>query len=297
VLAAWRAWQAEAAVSIWASGAAYEPYVGRWSRLVAREFLAWLAVPPERRWLDVGCGTGALSETVLREAAPAEVVGCDPSKGFIAYACEQVRDGRVRFDVEDARSLPYEDDRFDAVISGLVLNFVPDSERALADMARVTRPGGTVAAYVWDYAGEMQLLRHFWEAAVALDPTAVELDEGRRFPICRPEALERLFTEARLEDVAVRAVDIPTVFRDFDDYWSPFLAGQGPAPSYAMSLTEERRAALRDRIRASLPTNDDGSIRLIARAWAARGRSPSADQDQLVSPATGPLRCRPVDLR
>jgi hypothetical protein len=118
----------------------------------------------------------------------------------------------------------------------------------------------------------MQLIRHFWDAAAALDPAAVELDEGRRFPICRPEALERLFTEAGMEDIAVRAVDVPTLFRDFDDYWSPFLGGQGPAPGYAMSLSEERRALLRERIRADLPISGDGSIHLSARAWAARGR-------------------------
>ena len=260
-------------MSIWASGAAYEPYVGRWSRLVAREFLAWLAVPTGRRWLDVGCGTGALTEAILQAAAPAEVVGIDPSDGFVAYAREHVRDERARFKVADARSLPFVDGRFDAVASGLVLNFVPDPQQAMVEMARVARPGGTVAAYVWDYAGEMQLMRHFWDAAVALDPDARDLDEGQRFPLCRPEPLERLFRDAGAEDVAVRAIDVPTVFRDFDDYWSPFLGGQGPAPSYAMSLSEERRTALRERIRADLPIAADGSIHLIARAWAARGRA------------------------
>lgn len=260
-------------MSIWASGAAYEPYVGRWSRLVAREFLAWLAVPPERRWVDVGCGTGALSATILAVAQPSTVTGIDASEGYVAYAREQIRDPRAAFRPGDAQALPFEPATFDAAVSGLVLNFLPQPDRGLAEMARVTCPGGSVAAYVWDYAGEMQLMRHFWNAAAALDPAAVELDEGRRFPICRPAALERLFTGAGLEDVAVRAIDVPTVFRDFDDYWSPFLGGQGPAPDYAMALNEERRAALRDRIRATLPTAADGSIRLLARAWAVRGRS------------------------
>jgi SAM-dependent methyltransferase len=266
--------RAEDAMSIWASGAAYEPYVGRWSRLVAREFLAWLDVPSDSRWLDVGCGTGALSETILAVARPLSVTGIDASEGFAAYAREQIRDDRAEFRTGDAQELPFGPASFEAAVSGLVLNFLPRPERGLAEMARVTRPGGIVAVYVWDYAGEMQLMRCFWDAAAALDPAAVELDEGRRFPICRPEALERLFTEAGLEDVAVRAVDVPTLFRDFDDYWSPFLGGQGPAPSYAMSLPEGRRSALRDRIRAGLPRADDGSIHLIARAWAARGRSP-----------------------
>ena len=261
-------------MSIWASGAAYEPYVGRWSRLVAREILAWLAVPPEGRWLDVGCGTGALSATILAAAGPSTVTGIDASEGYAAYAREQIRDSRAELRQGDAQALPFPDGSFDATVSGLVLNFLPEPSRGLAEMARVTRPGGVAAVYVWDYAGQMQLMRHFWDAAAALDPAAAELDEGRRFPICRPEALDRLFAEAGLEDVAVRAVDVPTVFRDFDDYWSPFLGGQGPAPSYAMSLPDERRAELRDRIRVSVPTTDDGSIPLIARAWAARGRSP-----------------------
>ena len=256
---------------VWASGAAYEPYVGRWSRLVAREFLAWLAVPPGSRWLDVGCGTGALTETILAVASPAAVVGIDPSAGFVAYARERVRDQRAGFAVGDAQALPHPDATYDAVVSGLMLNFVPDPTRAAAEMARVARPGGVVAAYVWDYAGEMQLMRHFWDAAAALDPAARDLDEGRRFPLCQPEPLAALFQGAGLADVATRAIDVPTHFRDFDDYWSPFLGGQAPAPAYAMSLSEVRRAALRERIRASLPAEPDGSLRLIARAWAVRG--------------------------
>jgi SAM-dependent methyltransferase len=256
---------------VWASGAAYEPYVGRWSRLVAPEFLSWLAVPPGGRWLDVGCGTGALSATILEHAAPREVVGIDPSPGYVAYAREHVPDARTRFEVGDAQALPYEEGWFDAVVSGLVLNFVPDPKRALAEMTRVTHSGGTVAAYVWDYAGEMQLMRHFWDAAVALDPAACQLDEGRRFPLCQPEPLRRLFAAAGLGEVDIRAIDVPTVFRDFEDYWSPFLGGQAPAPGYAMSLDEQRRTALRERIRAGLPMQANGSIHLVARAWAVRG--------------------------
>ncbi len=258
-------------MTIWASGSPYEAYVGRWSRLVAREFLPWLAAPSRGRWLDAGCGTGVLSEAILREADPAEVVGCDPSDGFIAYAREHIGDERATFEVANAQALPFEDARFDAIVSGLVLNFLQAPERGLEEMVRVARPSGTVAAYVWDYADQMQLIRRFWDAAAALDPTARDLDEGRRFPVCRPERLERLFRDAGLEDVAVRSIEVPTVFRDFDDYWAPFLGAQGPAPSYAMSLGEQQRVALREQIRAGLPAADDGSIRLIARAWAARG--------------------------
>ena len=256
---------------VWASGAAYEPYVGRWSRLVARAFVAWIGVPPGARWLDVGCGTGALAEVILEVAAPCEVVGVDPSEGFVAHAGTQVTDPRARFDVGDALALPSAAGAFDAAVSGLVLNFVPDPARAAAEMARVTRPGGAVAAYVWDYAGRMQLMRHFWDVAGELDPAARELDEGRRFPLCQPGPLAELFRNAGLDAVEVRPIDVPTRFRDFDDYWSPFLGGQGPAPGYAMSLGEERRATLRERLRARLPLAPDGSIPLIARAWAVRG--------------------------
>lgn len=259
---------------VWASGAAYEPYVGRWSRLVAREFLAWLGVPPGSRWLDVGCGTGALTETILAAASPHAVRGVDPSEGYVAFACDQVRDPRASFTVGNAQQLPCETGAYDAVVSGLVLNFVPQPELAVAEMARAARPGGAVAAYVWDYAGQMQLMRHFWDAAVALDLGALDLDEGRRFPLCKPDPLRQLFAGAGLDRIEVGAIDVPTHFRDFDDYWSPFLGGQAPAPGYCMALSEERRAALRNRIRSSLPVAPDGSIRLMARAWAVRGRVP-----------------------
>jgi SAM-dependent methyltransferase len=173
--------------------------------------------------------------------------------------------------VGDAQSLDFDAGSFDAVVSGLVLNFVAEPGRAVLEMARVTRPGGTTAAYVWDYAGEMQLMRRFWDAAVELDPGAEELDEGRRFDLARPAPLERHFRDAGLGDVGVEAIDVATVFRGFDDYWQPFLGGQGPAGAYALSLAPDRRDALAERLRAGLPQERDGSIRLVARAWAVRG--------------------------
>jgi len=255
----------------WSSADAYEPYVGRWSRLVARDFLGWLSAPDDLRWLDVGCGTGALTETIVSRCSPDAVVGVDPSEEYLAYARARVTDPRVSFRAGDAQALPVKDGEHDAVVSGLVLNFVPDQARAVSEMKRALSAGGTAAAYVWDYAGEMQLMRRFWDAAVALDPGALELDEGRRFPLARPAPLVELFEGAGLQDVRVLAIDVPTVFKDFDDYWSPFLGGQAPAPGYCMSLSEERRAALRERVRSTLPIQADGSIRLIARAWAVRG--------------------------
>jgi SAM-dependent methyltransferase len=255
----------------WAVGNAYEPYVGRWSRPVARQFVAWLAAADGAVWLDVGCGTGALSQTVLGMADPAAVVGIDPSVGYLAYARERLGDRRVRLVVADGRRLPLADTQFDMAVSGLVLNFVPDPAQAVREMARVTRAGGRVAAYVWDYAGRMQLIRYFWDAAAASDPAVVGLDEGRRFELCQPEPLAGLFQAAGLVEVEVRPIEVPTRFRDFDDYWLPFLGGQGPAPGYVMSLDEAQRTVLREELRARLPVASDGSILLVARAWAVGG--------------------------
>lgn len=255
----------------WASGSAYELYVGRWSRQVAPEFISWLAIPAGASWLDIGCGTGALSQAILTLAAPSAVKGVDRSDEFIAFDRANFSDPRVSFEVADAQSLPGDAETYDAVASALVLNFIPDSEKALVEMARVARPAGVVAAYVWDYAGLLQFMRHFWNAAAALEPKAFDLDEGRRFPLCKPAPLNQVFKAAGLRNVEVRAIDIHTDFTDFDDYWQPFLGGVGPAPSYAMSLNEAQRASLRERLRASLPFAPDGSIPLVARVWAVRG--------------------------
>jgi SAM-dependent methyltransferase len=230
-----------------------EPYAGRWSRLVARDFLSWLGVPANKDWLDVGCGSGALTQAILEHAKPRSVRG---------------------FSLSNAQELPVESGSFDAVVAALVLNVVPKPERAVAEMARAARSGGIVAVYVWDYAGKMELIRYFWDAAMALDAKAFALDEGRRFPLCAPAPLSDLFADGGLPQIEVRAIDVPTRFGDFDDYWSAFLGGQGPAPRYAMSLSEERRGALRERIRSRLPIETNGSFALLARAWAVRAQVP-----------------------
>lgn len=258
----------------WISGDNYERYVGRWSRPVGEQFLAWLDLPQGLAWLDAGCGTGALTGLIFDRMNPIEVAGIDPSDGFLDVARRTLTDERASFAIASAEAIPHGDGRFDAVVSGLVFNFVPNKPAALSEMRRIARPGGTIAAYVWDYAGRMEMMRHFWDAAVALNPAAAALDEGVRFPECSPEALADLFEAAGLEDVATTAIDVPTVFADFDDYWTPFLSGQAPAPGYCMSLGEAERAALREHIRAALPVEPDGRIRLVGRAWAVRGRSP-----------------------
>jgi SAM-dependent methyltransferase len=258
-------------IETWAAADTYEPYVGRWSRLIAGEFLTWLRADSGLVWLDVGCGTGALSHTILASQAPHLVVAVDRSHDYVTAARARANLGSSRFIVADACDLPVSDGRFDMAVSGLVLNFVAEPTRMVAEMVRALRPDGCLALYVWDYAERMELIRHFWDAAIELDPSASHRDEGRRFPLCRPEPLRALFESNGLGEVEVHAIDVPTVFRSFDDFWSPFLGGQGPAPGYAVSLSAEKRTQLRNLLRNRLPQATDGSISLVARAWAIAG--------------------------
>jgi trans-aconitate methyltransferase len=253
----------------WQAGESYDVYMGRWSRRVAPLFLARIGADPGLDWLDVGCGTGALSSAILALCDPLEVVGVDQSEAHVAWTAAHVDDGRARGGVADAAHLPSV--TVDVTVSGLVLNFLPDAGAALGAMCE-RAPAGVVAAYVWDYADRMDLMRHFWNVAVTLDPAA-DFDETVRFPICHPDRLRALWEDGGLTEVAVGAIDVPTVFRDFDDYWAPFLGGQGVAPAYVMSLDEQRRQELRERLRASVPVVGDGTVRLMARALAVRGRT------------------------
>ena len=257
----------------WGSGDAYERYVGRWSRKVAVELLRWLALGRGLAWADVGCGTGVLAETILAACEPAAIEGVDASEGFVAVARQRLRDPRVRFITGDATRLPWDPAMFDVTVSGLVLNFVADHEAMAREMVRVTKPGGRVVAYVWDYAGGMQIIRHFWDAAVAVSPDDAKLDQADRFPICRPEPLRALFEGAGLRSVLVRAIDIPTVFQDFDDYWNPFLGRQGSAPTYLASVGDGAREKIRAYLKARLAPGHGGRIELTARAWAVQGEA------------------------
>ncbi|MBT2507780.1 class I SAM-dependent methyltransferase [Streptomyces sp. ISL-98] len=258
---------------MWAAGDAYERYMGRWSRPVADGFVAWLSCEDGLWWLDVGCGTGALTATVAARCRPRMLVGLDRSAGFVVSA-RAAAPASACFVVADALSLPVGDGACDVAVSGLALNFLPAPGSAVAEAARVVRPGGLVAAYVWDYAEGMAFLRHFWDAAVTVDPSAVALDETHRFPVCRPDVLRALWMEAGLVDVAVAPIEVPTVFADFADLWEPFLAGQGPAPGYVAALAPAVRDRLRDTLSEAVPTRPDGAIALTARAWAVQGRRP-----------------------
>jgi SAM-dependent methyltransferase len=257
----------EVVTDSWEHGDAYERFIGRWSTLVAVEFLDWLESPGGLRWVDVGCGTGALSEAILDTRDPTSVDGVEPSAGFVRAAGQRLGD-RATVHRAPAEHLPLADGSADIVVSGLVLNFIPDLPAALAEMKRVA-PDGVVAAYVWDYGGGMEMLRLFWDAADEVDPDGI-MDEGRRFPLCRPDALASAFIDAGLDDPDVVPLDIPTPFSDFDDLWMPFTGGQGAGPSYLVSLDVEKQAALKESMRRRVPTNPDGSISLTARAWAIR---------------------------
>lgn len=257
----------------WLAGDAYESFMGRWSRPLAAIFVEWLRPDPRENWLEIGCGTGALTSVLRKHADPASIVACDPSEPFVEHARQALRDPRVTFVVAGSEELPHREGGFDRVVSGLVLNFLPEPVRVMRSIRQRLRPGGGAAAYVWDYAEGMEFLRRFWDEAVAADPRAAALDEGRRFPLCRRPALAALFESAGFSQIETAALEIPTEFAGFEDYWTSFLRGTGPAPSYVSSLDPPARDALRARLERRLPAGDEGVIRLRARAWAVRGTS------------------------
>jgi SAM-dependent methyltransferase len=256
----------------WTSGAAYDQWMGRWSRLLANEFLAWLSPSSNLRWLDVCCGSGVLTEAIVDFYAPARVAGVDASPYQIEFARKHRAYAPVTFDTGDAMALSFAEGSFDIAVCGLGLNYIPQPERALNEMRRVTVPGGVIAAYVWDYADGARFLREFWDGAATVDSEAPIYDQAQRFPICDPTALQKLLEHAGLEQVTVCALDITTRFENFDDYWQPLLTGQGSAPNYLATRDEMTRGAIRERLRTSLPSSSGGAIELPARAWAVRGR-------------------------
>ena len=256
----------------WESGDLYERFMGRWSRLTAVQFLKWLEAKHGLIWLDLGCGTGALTAVLQQQTYPRRIIGIEPSPTFVETAQSRHGNAFTHFKVGNATHISIADNAVDVLVSALAFNFFPDPQAALLEMQRVVKPGGTIALYVWDYAGEMQFLRYFWDTAVSLNPTAAEQDEGNRFPICQPEPLHQCFTEAGLQDVSVAPLDTPTHFANFTDYWQPFLGGVGPAPAPVAALAQAEQQQFEQTLRYALPIAEDGSIPLIARAWAVRGR-------------------------
>jgi SAM-dependent methyltransferase len=250
---------------------AYDRHIGRYGAELGRALIAAAGVRPGERALDVGCGPGALTAELVAVLGAENVAAADPSEPF-AEACA-ARNPGVRVEVAAAEALPFGDGEFDYTLAQLVVNFMSDPPGGVAEMRRVTRSGGTVAAAVWDYAGEMTILRRFWDAAVALDPAAADRDEGRSMPYCTPTELEALWSDARLAEVEVSPVVVSAAYDGFEDLWEPLERGVAPSGAYATSLAPERRAGLKDEFRRQLGVGDD-PFELTARAWVATGKVP-----------------------
>jgi SAM-dependent methyltransferase len=258
----------------WTSGADYDQWMGRWSRLVAHKFVAWLDLPSALRWIDICCGSGVLTEAIVESSAPSSVAGIDVSAEQTEFARQHRARPNVTFETGNAQALPFADSSFDVAVCGLGLNYIPSPAEGLQEFKRVTRPGGTIAVYVWDYLHGARFLREFWDAATAVDSDAVGFDQARRFPICTPEGLRELFEQTKLEEPAVQAIDVVTSFASFNAYWEPLLTGQGSAPNYLATRDKKIRDEIRERLTGALPTNSTGGIDLPARAWAIRARRP-----------------------
>lgn len=255
----------------WVEGATYERFMGRWSRVLASEFVTWLQIPERAHWLDVGCGTGAMSRAICALANPASTLGCDLARPFVEYARAHSTDSRATFLTSGIGSLPGRTGGYGSITSLLALNFFPDPFAAIREMRTLAASGGTISACVWDYSEGMEFLRYFWDAVAEVDPASKSLHEGGRFPLCRPAALMDLFQRNNLQGVRCEPMEIQTEFPGFDDYWAPFLGGTGPAPAYVASLDARRLSSLARRLQDTLPAREDGRIALRARAWAVRG--------------------------
>jgi SAM-dependent methyltransferase len=255
----------------WQAGDRFEAYMGRWSRLIAPLFLDFLRAGDRLDWLDIGCGTGALSAAILAKCNPNSLISTDSSEEFVLTTRSSIHDRRAEFQVGDAQALSLETASRDVVVSALMLNFVPDKLKALREMKRVVRAGGAVGLYVWDYPGHgVEFIQAFWDAAAGLDPVALELAEDRRFPFCTPEGLGELMCGAGLVRIDCKPIEIPTVFSNFEAYWHPFTLGTGPAPGYCANLDPEARQRLKKVLHTGLPRREDGSIPFQARAWAIK---------------------------
>jgi len=252
-----------------ASADAYDRLVGRYGEPLAAGLIGFAGVGPGMRALDVGCGPGALTAALARRLGSARVSGADPSEPFVE-ACRARLPG-VEVVRAGAEALPFADATFDAALAQLVVNFLPDAEAGVREMARVTRPGGVVAACVWDYSGGMTVLRAFWDAAHAVDPQrAADADEGvMRW--CGEGELAELWRAAGLTGVRAGSLDVGAAYADFEDLWSPFTTGVAPSGAFCASLDPERRAALHDALQRRLGAGD-GPFELTARAWTAAGR-------------------------
>jgi ubiquinone/menaquinone biosynthesis C-methylase UbiE len=266
----------KAEAKMFSVSAGYERFMGRWSRLLAPAHIAFAGVKDGDRVLDVGTGTGALASALEAATTSSEILGIDPSADFISYAKKNVKSGHASFEVGDAQALRFKDASFDQTMALLVMNFIPDHDKAIREMRRVTRPQGIVSACVWDYDAGMEMLRFFWDEVVALDPAMAPKDE-RNMKLSREGQLGELWNKTGLVNVQEKPLVIEQAFASFDDYWGPFLKGAGPGGAYVVSLTDDRRTKLEARMRKRLLGNrEDGAFVLKARAWCVRGEVPKA---------------------
>lgn len=266
---------AEREAKMFSASAGYERFMGRWSRLLAPGYIAFAGVKNGDRVLDVGTGTGSLASAVEASVSSSEIVGVDPSEGFVSYAKKNAKSDRTHFEIGDAQALKFKDASFDSTMALLVMNFVPDHNKAINEMRRVTRPRGVVSACVWDYNEGMQMLRFFWDEAVALDP-AIEPKDERHMKLSREGQLGELWKKAGLINVEERPLVIDQAYASFNDYWGSFEKGAGPGGAYVVSLPQERRQRLEDRMRKRLlGDRQDGAFTLKARAWCVRGEVPA----------------------
>ena len=258
-------------IDSWKGGKLYDDFMGRWSLLIGGEFLSWLKVPPNSEWLDVGCGTGSLSKLIIETQQPNRIIALDSSSGFISYAKKSIDNPLVNYIVGSAMNIELNKDSVDTIVSAFTLNFLSRPHKAVREMKRVGKPGGVIGIMLWDYTEGMEMLRYYWDAALTIDKRAEALDEGRRFPICRQGNPEIFMQKMGLRNIEATAIEIKTTFKSFDEYWEPFLGNVGPAPEYNMSLSTAVRKQLKENLIKALPIDEDGSIRLIARAWAVKG--------------------------
>jgi len=266
----------EAEAKMFAASAGYERFMGRWSQLLAPRFIAFAGIKNGQNVLDVGTGTGSAAAAVEASVPASEIVGIDPSQAFIAYAQKNAKSPRAHFEVGDAQALRFKDASFDQTLALLVMNFIPDHHKAIAEMRRVTRPQGTVSACVWDYDAGMQMLRFFWDEAIALDP-AMEPKDERHMKLSHQGQLGELWKKAGLVNVQEAPLVIDQAFSSFNDYWEPFTKGAGPGGAYVVSLAPDRRQQLEARMRKRLlKDRPDGPFTLTARAWCVRGDVPIA---------------------
>lgn len=252
-------------------GAAYERFMGRWSRAAGTVFLEWLGPPKGAGWLDVGCGTGVFTQLVLEFCAPRAIAGVDPSADQIDYAHKQPAAKQADFRVADATALPFADGSFDVVASALVINFIPDRAKALAEMRRVARPGAVIAGFIWDrapgkeYSPSAPMQRGFSKISA----------EGPRIPGSDLGSLPDLFAATGLERIESRVIEVTQTYRNFEDYWSAQTPPYTPAGKLVAKLSAADRSRLRDALRIILPPGPDGSITYSSRARAVKARAPT----------------------